>query len=66
MGKEPNDTSISGKREEEKQKVCRQPLNMVPDVLQYEQWWETLDEMIAAKEDDAIYLKLPAVQKTSL
>lgn len=49
MGKEPNDTSISGKREEEKQKVCRQPLNMVPDVLQYEQWWETLDEMIAAK-----------------
>lgn len=37
VGKEPNDTSISGKREEEKQKVCRQPLNMVPDVLQYEQ-----------------------------
>lgn len=53
-------------QEEKKKKVCPQPLNMMPDALRYEQWWETLDEMIAAEEDGTIYLKPPTVQKTPL
>ena len=28
--------------------VCRQP-DMLPDVLRYQQWWETLDGVTAAE-----------------